>query len=82
MHEQMDDEERAAMPDSLVTQLDNLFGMEGALAPTVSSDFAQRISQAGQAEQEQKRPPPSGGTQLKLPGAQASFTQRLSGQQR
>jgi hypothetical protein len=82
MHEQMDDEERAAMPDSLVTQLDNLFGMEGALAPTVSYDFAQRISQAGQAEQEQKRPPPSGGTQLKLPGAQASFTQRLSGQQR
>jgi hypothetical protein len=82
MHEQMDDEERAAMPDSLVTQLDNLFGMEGALAPTVSFGFAQRISAAGQSEQEQKRPPPSGGTQLKLPGAQASFTQRLSGQQR
>jgi hypothetical protein len=80
LHGQMSDEEREAMPDSLVTQLDNLFQMEGSLSPTIARDFSRRIDQAGAAEEQDKKQPPPQGASLKLPGAQASFTQRLSGQ--
>ncbi len=80
LHEQMSDGERDAMPDSVVTQLDMLFGMGGTLSPTIERGFSTRIDQAGAAEQ-QKPPPPPRGAQLSLPSAKPTYTQRLAGQQ-
>lgn len=82
LHEQMSDEDREAMPDSMVTQLDMLFGMNGTLAPTIEQGFSSRIDQAAQSEGQQKQQPPPRGASLDMPSARASFTQRLSGQQR
>lgn len=74
---QIKDKERAKIPDSTLTQLDYLFGFNGALQSSLNRDFASRMSAIGQQEAEKKQSPPGG--QLNLPTAKPTFTQRMMG---
>ena len=71
-------EEREDIPENLLAQLDATFGFGGRLQETSDPFFAGRMSEIFVAEQEKRKPPPPGGM-LKLPGAEPSFTDRLSG---
>lgn len=75
----LSDEEFEGLPEATITQLDNLFGMEGALQPTVKFDFALRITQGAEAEAkgQQQKPPPMAA--MKTPASQPTFTARLAG---
>jgi hypothetical protein len=76
-YSQMGDAERAQIPESMLSQLDHLFGMEGALQPTLAASFVQTVDAvAAQAASKQK---PSAKKPLELPAQEPSFTQRLSG---
>jgi hypothetical protein len=75
---QLTDEKRGRVPDTLLTQLDNLFGFDGSLQPTLNRQFASRMDQLLQTPQ--NNPPPRPGGKLQLPGSQPTFTERLSGQ--
>jgi hypothetical protein len=77
---QLTEERRSTIPDSMLSQLDNLFGFEGELQPTLNRQFASRIEQLAQAAQGPDNPPPRPGGKLQLPSTQPTFTQRLSGQ--
>jgi hypothetical protein len=71
-------EEREAIPENVLTQLDATFGFGGRLQETSDPIFAARMSEVFHADQ-QKRPPPPQGGMLKLPGADPTFTSRLAG---
>lgn len=73
------EDDRAAVPDGLLSQLDNLFGFEGALQPSLDRSFAGRMDQLMQPAPQ--NPPPRPGGKLDSPLATPTFTQRLSGQQ-
>ena len=81
IHTQLDDKGREKISDGMMTQLDNLFGFDGALQPTLDRGFAGRMSQLGASVRDQGNPPPRGGGKLQTPSMQPTFTQRLSGQQ-
>lgn len=74
----LDDKERSALPENILTQLDSVFGFGGKLQETSDPFFAGRMSEIFTAEH-QKRPPPPQGGMLKLPGAEPTFSQRLAG---
>lgn len=74
----LDEKQRGAVPDSILTQLDNLFGFEGKLQPSLDRGFASRMEQLMKPEPPQPKPQSSG--PLKLPGSQPTYTERLSGQ--
>lgn len=74
----LDDDERGAVPDSLLSQLDYLFGFDGELQPTVSSAFAARMTAAAEQEAQQTPKPDETGP-LNLPAAQPTMTQRIAG---
>jgi gas vesicle protein len=76
---QLGDKDRERIPDGMLTQLDNLFGFDGALQSSLDRGFATRIDQISQPPP--NNPPPSPGGKLQLPGSEPTFTQRLSGQQ-
>lgn len=80
IEQQLSKEDRKGISDGILTQLDNLFGFEGALQPTLDHGFSSRIDAlvAASAQQQPSRPSPGG--KLQLPGSQPSFTERLSGQ--
>lgn len=69
-------EQRAKVPDPLLSQVDYLLGFNGKLQPSVSREFALRMSSMPQ--QEQKDQPRPGGM-LELPGSEPTFTERLAG---
>ncbi len=75
----LDEKSRAAIPDGMLTQLDNLFGFEGKLQPSLGYAFSSRMDQVMKAAPPQPKPQSSG--PLKLPGSQPTFTQRIAGQQ-
>lgn len=77
IHAQLGEEERASISDGMLTQLDNLFGFDGTLQPTLDAGFAQRMSAL--AAPEQNRPKPQGNGVLKMPGSEPTFTQRIAG---
>lgn len=79
LHAQLSDDDRAGVSDIMLTQLDNLFGFEGTLQPTLDHGFSSRMDQLMQ-QQEAPRPKPQSSGPLKLPGSQPTFTERLSGQ--
>ena len=72
----LSDEQRAKVPDPMLSQLDYLLGFNGKLQPTVDREFAVRMSSMPQ--QEQKDQPKPGGM-LELPGSEPTFTERLAG---
>jgi len=74
----LDEKQRGAVPDSILTQLDNLFGFEGKLQPSLDHGFASRMEQLMKPPPPQPKPQSSG--PLKLPGSQPTYTERLSGQ--
>lgn len=69
---------RAAIPDSMLTQIDNLCGFDGSLQPTLDQGFAKRMDQLMQPPP--NNPPPQSGGKLDSPLAMPTFTERLSGQ--
>lgn len=77
IHTQLSDEERAALPDSTLTQLDYLLGFGGKLQPSVDPAFAARMSAAGAQEEQQRPSPPQG--QLETPASKPTYTERLAG---
>lgn len=77
IHAQLDDKQRSTISDGMLTQLDNLFGFDGALQPTLDHGFAARMSALAQPEQPSPKPQSSG--PLKLPTSQPSYTERIAG---
>lgn len=77
LYTQLEQEQRAVMPENILTQLDNLFGLDGSLQPTRSADFVRTVDAvAAQAASKQK---PNAKKPLELPAQEPSFTQRISG---
>lgn len=74
----LSEKSRAAIPDGMLTQLDNLFGFGGTLQPSLDHAFASRMDQVMQSPEPGPKPQSSG--PLKLPGSKPTFTERLSGQ--
>ena len=73
--------DRSSVPDNILSQMDNLFGFDGGLQPTLDRGFSSRMDQVFAAASEpQQNAPPSGGGKLNSPLAQPSFTQRIAGQ--
>jgi hypothetical protein len=74
---QLSEEDRAGIPDPVLSQLDNLFQMNGALQPSLDRGFSYRISQLAEQDAEDTQ---KGGQPLELPGSEPTFTERLAGQ--
>ena len=75
LHTHLDENERASVPDPMLTQIDYLLGFKGALQTSVDRNFAAQMTAAAQQEQQQRKP--SGGGQLDLPNSNPTFTERL-----
>ena len=80
LYEQMGEEGRAGMPEQMLTQLDLLFGMNGALQPTISPGFVASIDQISQQMAKQQKPP--GRKPLELPTSEPTAVQRIAGNRR
>lgn len=77
---QMDDAERAAIPESMLTQLDNMMDLRGSFQNSVDKGFSQRMTALGAAQTQQNKPKPDG--MLSLNTSEPTFTERLSGRKR
>lgn len=75
LHAHLDDDERAAIPDSVLTQCDYLLGFNGTLQSSVDRGFASRMTALGDQQQQAPKPTAS----LELPGAEPTYTERLAG---
>jgi hypothetical protein len=76
MNEHLSDDEKAGIPDHVLSQLDSLFQMEGTLQGTLDRGFSQRITMAAQAQAQQQKPPPRG--QVNTPMSKPTFAGRLA----
>jgi len=76
LHAHLDDNERAAIPDSMLTQIDYLLGFDGKLQTSVDRGFAQRMTAIAAAEA-QSKPKPNG--PLELATSKPTYTERLAG---
>lgn len=72
---QLSEEDRAGIPDPVLSQLDNLFGMEGTLQPSLDRGFSYRISQMATPEEDT---PKGGGKPLDLTSSEKTFTERIA----
>ena len=79
VHTHLDDSQRAAMPEHVLSQLDLAFKMEGALTKSLDRGMSQRVDQANQqlAQQTQQQGGPR--SMLRTPGAKPTMTQRIGG---
>jgi hypothetical protein len=75
LHSHLDDDERANIPDSTLTQLDYLLGFNGTLQTSVDRGFSSRMTAMGQAES-QKKPQHNG--PLELSTSKPTFTERIA----
>lgn len=76
MQTQLNDDERAGVPDAMLTQLDYLFDMQGALQPSVGRELAASVTMmAAKQPTKQPRPPQ---TVFKLESSTPTFTQRIA----
>lgn len=73
---ELDEDDRAKLPDSILTQLDYLLGLQGKLQPTIEHGFGVRMSALWQPDPNK---PPPGGTLQPTPSAEPTYTQRLAG---
>lgn len=82
IEQQLSEDEKSGISDNMLSQLDNLFGFEGALQPSLDPAFSKRMDMVfqSQAEASNERPSPRSGGKLQTPATQPTFTQRLSGQ--
>jgi hypothetical protein len=71
----LNDDERARLPDSILTQLDYLLGFQGTLQPTLDRGFAERMNALYQPAPNKPQP----GGMLASPGAEPTFTERIAG---
>lgn len=76
LHAHLNDDERADIPDSMLTQLDYLLGFGGTLQISVDRGFSQRMTAIAAAES-QKKPQQNG--PLELETSKPTFTERLAG---
>lgn len=78
VHTHLDDGQRAAMPEHVLSQLDLAFRMEGGLTKSLDRGMSQRVDQANQqlAQQTQQQRPQG---QLRLPGAKPTPVMRIAG---
>lgn len=81
LQSQMTPEERSAVPDSMLTQLDFMLGFNGGLQGSVSFEFSQRMTQAFEASQKDSATPSPPNRGLSLPTSKPTMTQRLAGAQ-
>jgi hypothetical protein len=79
VHSHLDDDERANVPEHILSQIDLAFQMQGGLTKSLDRGFSKRMDMAGQqiAQQQQQKPQPQG--QLNLPGAKPTPVQRIAG---
>lgn len=79
VHSQLNDEERANIPEHVLGQLDLAFQMNGSLTRSLDRGMSKRIDQANQmlAQQTQQQGGPR--SMLRLPGAKPTMTQRIGG---
>lgn len=76
IHAHLSDDERAAIPDSMLTQLDYLLGFNGTLQTSVDRGFSSRMT-AMAAQQDQEKPKQNG--PLDLETSKPTYTERLAG---
>ncbi len=78
MMSSLEEQDRETLPDSNLTQLDFLFGFDGALQSSVEAGFCDRMSRVG-AEGREEEGGNARGQQLNLPTASpSSLTERLA----
>jgi hypothetical protein len=77
---QMDDGQRAAMPEQLLSQLDMLLGLEGGLQPTVAPEFVKTVTMVAQTAASKQKP--SAKKPLELPTSEPTPMSRIAGHRR
>lgn len=75
IHSHLSDDERANIPDPVLTQLDYLLGFNGTLQTSVDRGFASRMTALAQAE-DQNKPKQNG--PLDLESSKPTFTERIA----
>jgi hypothetical protein len=79
LQQDLDDEEREGLSDTMLTQLDYLAGFGGRLQASLDPAFSARIDTLNTPPEQAK--PPSGGGALSSPKAEPTFTERVAGAQ-
>jgi len=79
IQQDLDDDEREGLSDTMLTQLDLLAGFGGRLQSSLDPAFSARIDTLNQPPEQAK--PPSGGGALSTPKAEPTFTERVAGAQ-
>ncbi len=79
LQQDLDDDEREGLSDTMLTQLDLLAGFGGRLQSSLDPAFSARIDSLNTQPEPAK--PPSGGGALSTPKAEPTFTQRVAGAQ-
>ena len=79
LQQDLDDDERAGLSDTMLTQLDYLAGFGGRLQASLDPAFSARIETLNTAPEQAK--PPRGGAALSTPKAEPTFTERVAGAQ-
>lgn len=79
IQQDLDDDERAGLSDTMLTQLDLLAGFGGRLQSSLDPAFSARIDTLNTSPEQAK--PPSGGGALSTPKAEPTFTERVAGAQ-
>lgn len=77
IQQDLDDDERAGMSDSMLTQLDFLGGFGGRLQSSADPEFSARISSLNVPPEQAGQPPPGG--PIQTPKANPTFTERVAG---
>jgi hypothetical protein len=79
IQQDLDDDERAGLSDTMLTQLDYLAGFQGRLQSNLDPAFSARIDTLNTPPEQAK--PPRGGGALSTPKAEPTFTERVAGAQ-
>lgn len=79
-HNQLSEEELAAVPETVVSQLDRFLDLEGALQETLRPEFVQAVTAI--AEQAASKQKPTVKKPLDLPTSRPTPMQRISGQRK
>lgn len=76
---QMSDDERAGIPDGMLTQLDYLGGFAGGLQESVGHEFSSAMDAIGQQAAQQAQQAAATKPPMQTPKMQKTFTQRIAG---
>lgn len=76
---QLTDDERAGIPEGMLTQLDYLGGFNGGLQESVGHEFSSAMDAIGQQAAQQAAQAPAPKPMMQTPKMQKTFTQRIAG---